>query len=143
MHESASRAIFAEQTKNFSRIAKVRNWTIFSLEYPIVDVGFVAGGREIRIRMVCGDWDELPPSIELLSLSGEYLATLPKDPSSIFNGSKHPSTGRPFICMVGSREYHTHSSHKSDLWSSHKNKPGNDLGGILTKLWSAWMKLKD
>lgn len=143
MHESVSRAIFHEQTKGLSRIAKIRGWTIFCQEYPFIDVGFSAGKREMRIRMECGDWDELPPSIELLSLSGEYLTILPRDPSSIFNGSKHHSTGRPFICMVGSREYHTHSSHKTDLWSNHKNRPGNDLGGILTKLWSAWLKIKE
>jgi len=144
MHELASRALFDEQIKGLARIAKMRGWTIFNVGYPIIDVGFSAAAarKDIRVRMVCTDWNELPPSIELLAHSGEFLAEILTDPKGIFNNSKHPSTGRPFICTIGSREYHTHSSHLNDHWSNYKGKPGYDLGGILTQVWNAWEKIQ-
>lgn len=142
MHELVSRALFDEQTKGLERIAKLRKWTIFKIEYPVIDVGFSGVNKDIRIRMVCSDWNELPPIIEFLSSSGDYLKTIRTDPKGVFNNSQHPTTGRPFICMIGSREYHTHSSHINDHWSNHKEKPGNDLGGVLTQVWNAWEKIQ-
>ncbi len=142
MHELVSRTLFVEQTKGLERIAKIRGWTIFQLEYPLIDVGFSGTNKDIRIRMLCNDWNELAPSIDLLTFSGNYLATLQTDPGGVFNNSPHTTTGRPFICMIGSREYHTHSSHIDDHWSKYKDRPGNDLGGILTQVWSAWGKIQ-
>lgn len=138
MHELVSRALFEDQLKGLVRIAGMREWTIFTIEFPIIDVGFTATNKEIRIRMVCTDWNEMPPSIELLAHSGQYLPHIRTDPKGIFNNSQHPFTGRPFICMIGSREYHTHTSHLNDHWSNYKGKPGYDLGGILTRVWNAW-----
>jgi hypothetical protein len=142
MHELVSRALFEEQTKGLERIARMRGWIVFKVEYPIIDVAFKGVNKDIRIRMVCNDWNDLPPSIEFLTLSGDYLTTIRTDPKGVFNASQHPSTGRPFICMVGSREYHTHSSHVNDHWSNHNGKPGYDLGGILTQVWNAWEKIQ-
>lgn len=142
MHELLSRSIFNDQIKGIARIASLRGWTIFKIEHPIIDVGFTGINKDIRIRMLCDNWNELPPSIEFLSLSGEYLTTVRNDPGGVFNNSPHPQTSRPFICMVGSREYHTHPSHTGDHWLNHKNKPSNDLGGILTQVWHAWKKIQ-
>lgn len=142
MHELVSRAFFDEQTKGIKRIASLREWVIFRVEYPIIDVGFTGMSKDIRIRMVCNDWNELPPSIELLTFSGNHLSDIRTDPGGVFNNSPHPFIGRPFICMIGSREYHTHSSHINDHWSNHKDMSGNDLGGILTRVWRAWEKIQ-
>lgn len=142
MHELASRELFNKQTKSLVRIAAMRDWSVFTIEFPIIDVGFSAPNNDIRIRMTCNDWNALPPSIEFFNFSGEYLLTIRKDPKGVFNKSNHPRTGRPFICMVGSLEYHTHPSHTADLWSGHKGKPGNDLGGILTQVWNAWKNIR-
>ncbi|TLM62279.1 MAG: hypothetical protein FDZ69_13185 [Deltaproteobacteria bacterium] len=142
MHELVSRALFTEQTKGIERVARLRGWTIYCIEYPAIDVGFIGESKDIRVRMLCCDWDEMPPSIELLSLAGERLSTIRTGPDSVFNNSAHPVTGYPFICMIGTREYHIHPSHTSDHWDNHKNKPGNDLGGILTQVWNAWLKIQ-
>lgn len=142
MHELVSRALFEEQTKGMERIARMRGWTNFKVEYPIIDVCFSDVNKDIRIRMVCSDWNELPPSIEFLTFSGNHLLSIRTDPGGVFNNSPHPTTGRPFVCMIGSREYHTHPSHINDDWSKHKDKPGNDLGGILTQVWRAWGKIQ-
>lgn len=142
MHELISRSLFAEQVKGIERIARMRGWNIYGIEYPVIDVGFFGENKDIRVRMICNDWDELPPSIELLSLAGARLPVVRTDPRSVFNNSAHPVTGHPFICMIGTREYHTHTSHTTDYWDKHKIKPGNDLGGILTQVWNAWFQIR-
>lgn len=142
MHELASKMLFEADTKGFNDLLiKLRGWKSFKIEYPIVDIGFLADNRKsVRVRMICDNWNEVPPSIQLLSIEGEFLSTIPKDPAGIFNGSSHPITNRPFICMRGSREYHTHSSHTTDSWEQIKGIGGYDLGGILTQVWRAWNK---
>jgi len=142
MHELASRSLFDAQTKEMERISRLRGWRLFTIQYPIIDVALVSTKNfEIRVRMICDNWNDLPPSIELLSLTGEHLKNIEPNPGGVFNNSQHPTTNRPFICMIGSREYHTHSSHINDSWAKYKDVPGNDLGGILTKIWRAWRKV--
>jgi hypothetical protein len=143
MHKAASKVLFdAEVAKLNQRLLDIRDWQIHSGEYPILDVTFGASHSESsqRIRFTCDEWDDLPPSIQFLSPDGEPLSSLKRDPAGIINTSPHPSTGFPFVCTIGSREYHTHSSHINDHWSNYKGESGFDLGGIVTKLWRAWKK---
>ena len=145
MHEAASKAIFNAEVEKFTdQLLRVRGWTLHSKTYPVLDVSFHSESRTpLRVRLLCDDWNDHPPSIQFLSLEGQFLSSIKKDPAGIFNESAHPSTGRPFVCTPGSREYHTHSSHTTDYWSNYKNKSGFDLGGILTKLWRAWKKVPE
>jgi len=142
MLELLSRTLFDKDIRGLERISANRGWTVFDTSYPVLDVGFTGHNKDMRIRMICDNWNELPPSVELLSLKGEYLKTVNRDPAGVFNNSIHAMTGRPFICMVGSREYHTHESHTSDHWADHSHKSGYDLGGILTQIWRAWEKVQ-
>ncbi|MGI8641651.1 MAG: putative metal-binding protein [Pyrinomonadaceae bacterium] len=143
MHEAASKAIFDSQVGKLNeRLLQLRGWVLHSTEYPILDVSFHKEPRvPLRVRLICDNWDEQPPSIQFLSLDGNLLTVIKRDPAGIINESPHPSTGRPFVCAPGSLEYHTHSSHIADLWSNYKNQSDFDLGGILTKLWSGWKKI--
>lgn len=143
MNRAASIALFEEQTKDLDGdLIEVRHWRVFSRSFPILDVGFEADHRvPFRVQMNCEDWNELPPSITLLSIDGEVLTKAPTGPRSIFHQGPHPITKRPFVCMAGSREYHTHSSHRSDSWENYRLRSGYDLGGILTQIWSGWLKL--
>jgi hypothetical protein len=142
MNREASKALFDEQTKHLEGdLLQVRNWHVFSRTFPVLDVGFEAPGRQpFRVQMQCDDWNELPPAVPLLSIAGIVLTTVPTGPTSIFHQGPHNITGRPFVCMAGTREYHTHSSHTSDLWDNYKTKSGYDLGGILTRIWAGWLK---
>lgn len=134
-------ALFEGHTRALEgEILNSRGWRVISRAYPVLDVVFERDGRvPFRVQMHCEDWNELPPSISLLSADGAVLAQLPTG-SNVFNSSAHPVTGRPFICMAGAREYHTHSSHLNDHWDSYKMRSGYDLGGILTQIWFAWLK---
>lgn len=122
-----------------SELCESRGWRIVTGAFPLLDVEFSASGRvAMRVRLVCDDWDALPPSVSFHSAEGTALAALPTAPNTPFNNSAHPVVGRPFLCMVGSREYHTHPSHTGDLWENYRGKPGYDLGGLVTQIWRAW-----
>jgi hypothetical protein len=141
MNRAASEALFEEQTRNMiGSVLDSRGWRVITRAYPVLDVAFERQGRAtMRVQMHCDDWNELPPAIALLDADGNYLTKSPAG-SGVFNVGPHPTTGRPFICMAGAREYHTHSSHTSDHWENYKTRSGYDLGGILHQVWSGWLK---
>ena len=142
MNRELSEELFKTQTGFCSDpgLLVLRSWKVVSSSYPLLEVDFFADGREpIRVKMLCDNWDELPPSVDLLDTKGVPLPKFPQGIGhSIFNNSAHPRTGRPFLCTPGIREYHEHSSHVGDSWDNHKNKSAFDLGGILTQIWRAW-----
>jgi hypothetical protein len=144
MNDAASKALFVDDTgKLIARLLDARNWKLYGREFPVLDVGFRGAGRtEMRVRLIASNWNDRPPSIELLDGAGAYLtnANIPRNAGSLFNGGPHPSTGRPFVCMAGSLEYHTYSGHVNDVWENYKHRDSHTLGGIVTQLWNAWLK---
>jgi len=142
MHEAASRALFEDEVGNFSeRLAKSRGWVFHKLEYPIIDSDILChNGNNLRVQLVCDNWNELPPSIILLNADGSHMISFQVGATGVFNPSKHPATGRPFVCMRGSREYHTHPSHINDPWEPLRHLSAYSLGGILHQLSRAWRK---
>lgn len=142
MHKALSKAAFDRDVGRIdARSARMYDWTILEDAYPTLEVLFNhPSAAPLRLRFGCTDWDELPPTIELLDGDGKHLATAPPNVGNVFNGGNHPNTGRPFVCMRGAREYHTHSSHTSDLWDNYRGTSGMDLGGIVVQLWRAWKR---
>jgi hypothetical protein len=142
VNEIAARALFDEQLKGLTeRLLRSRRWTLHQAAYPILDVSFGFDDRPgLRVRMRCDGWNSYPPSIELLHPDGTPFTAIPPNPTGVFNASAHPATGKPFVCMAGSREYHTHSSHLNDHWDNYRTRSSHDLGGLLTQLWNAWRK---
>ena len=145
MHPVAAKALFKAHTCNLSpALARRRGWVLHSLEFPVIDCAFTAPGRTtLRLRLHCNDWNDCPPSISLHATDGAPLETLHNDPTGVFNRNPHPTTQRPFICMRGSLEYHTHSGHIADKWDPLKSRSSYTLGGIMTQLWNAWIKGSD
>ena len=142
MHFELSKRLFEEQTIfcTNTRLLEERKWRVVLHEYPILVVEFTQANRSpVQIKMICEDWDDLPPSILVLDREGKIMdqKLFPKG-HGLFNGSSHPKTGQPFICSPGALEYHQHSSHLNDIWENYKTKSGYDLGGILTRIWNAW-----
>jgi hypothetical protein len=140
--EALSKAVFDRDVAQIDRrSARMRDWTIIEASYPVLDVVFNhPSAAPLRLRLQCDDWDELPPSIQLLSKDGQPLAAPPPNVGGVFHPGPHPATGRPFVCMRGARQYHTHFSHTTDLWDNHRGQSGNDLGGIVFQLWQAWKR---
>jgi Predicted metal binding domain len=119
-----------------SQFLRNRNWEINLVEYPIVDIT-VSAKRSLRLRLTCDGWNDVPPSAELLDKEGNILTGAP---GGIFNASNHPTTGKPFICMVGFREYHTHPSHVPDSWENYRGVEGYRLLALLDQVARAWRK---
>jgi hypothetical protein len=142
MHPAAAKQLFERDVGPLSpALAQRRGWTLHALEFPIIDCSFTAIGRTpLRVRLTCNDWNDLPPSITLHAADGSLQTTALSNPTGVFHPGPHPITNRLFLCMRGSREYHTHPSHVSDLWQNLRDTSSYDLGGILTQVWRAWQK---
>lgn len=142
MHEAASRALFDASMRHVTtELCALRGWVLHAVEFPLVDVAFAAANRRtFRLKVTCDDWNSTPASFALRDADGSLLAAPPTSPAGQFNAGPHPSTGRPFICMRGAREYHTHPSHIGDVWSNYKDLPEFTLSSVITQVWNAWLK---
>jgi hypothetical protein len=137
-HELLVRAKVAEELKVLTpRFLEVNGWVVNSSEYPTLDVTFL-GTRPLRIRLNYEDWPDRAPAAELLEASGDVLSV---GATSIFNMSSHPTTNRPFICMRGFNEFHTHPSHLGERWENYRGDEGNNLIGLLMQVSSSWRKV--
>lgn len=142
MNEQLSKASFEREvamlTEAWAAALKVR---VNSKDYPIVDLTFMHA-VPLRLKLVCDNWPELPPSVELMDELGRHLKPDALSRGGIFNSSAHPSTGRPFVCMRGTREYHTHSSHRNEKWEAYRGQEGMGIVGIALQIGSAWKKAR-
>lgn len=145
MHPAICLSLFKESVDRLPcELTEAFGWIMHEASFPILDCEFTRSGRtSIRVKMDFSDWDDQPPSITLHNSSGELLQSLAPNSTGVFNSSQHPVTGRPFICMAGSKEFHTHPSHSKESWDQIRGKPGFDIGDILMKIWRAWLKGND
>lgn len=139
MHEALAKANFERDARFLTpRFLEASGWALHQSSFPVLEATFNKASRPLRIRLMCNDWDELPPSIELLNPDGSHM--MAGIPGGAFHPGPHRDTGRPFICMRGAREYHTHESHQNDLWGTYRPLSGMNLPGIMTQLDNAWRK---
>lgn len=142
MHPAAAKKLFDAEVAAFPpRLLDQRGWVLHQAEHPVIDCSFTAPGRTtLRLKLHCTNWNDDPPSIMLQSAEGENLTALLANPTGVFNPGAHPVTGRPFICMRGAREYHTHPSHLNDSWENVKHLDTYKLFNIIGQVWNAWLK---
>jgi hypothetical protein len=92
-------------------------------EGHVVLVRFERGrdGRPGMFQLDCGQFDAQPPSVAMVDPdTGQDLPIerwTPGVPHSI-----HPITGRPFVCIQGVAEYHSHPSHLDDSWDRYRTR---------------------
>lgn len=132
------------------RLLKAYGWTLLAADYPLLDILFEKGAMPpLRLRLSCEGWDEEPPSIALLRPDGQPIPASYNDPvygpmfawsGSVFNAGPHDVNGGAFVCMRGSREYHTHGGHRTDSWDNYRNQSGNDLIGLVAQLYRVWKR---
>ena len=142
MHTALSQALFEADTLQLTDTKALRfRWILHTVAYPIIECSFTEVNRTtLRVRLDCADWNETPPAIALMDSAGAPLECAPANPTSVFHQGPHPSTGMPFVCMPGTREYHTHSSHTGDTWEPRRTAPNYRLADILMQVWHAWLK---
>ena len=115
----------------------VKGWRSVSETHPLLAIALrhCRSSREIEFRFTCDDWDELPPSLALYnSEDGRELqwAEWPQGEWSVHN--THPSTNKPFLCLPGIREYHTHPSHVGDKWEGYRLRGTYRLRDIIDRV---------
>ncbi len=136
MHEVLARAKFDSDVADLGDVAAEScGLTVSWRAYPIFDVA-IRHSRPLRLRMSAPNWDDQPPSIALLNPDGSVLAG--PIPGGIFHPGPHPSSGRPFICMRGSLEFHTHPSHLNESWAQYRGEDGMGLVGIVMQIADKW-----
>jgi hypothetical protein len=143
VHPAASKAKFdAEVALLTPDYLRVKRWILWSAAYPVLDLTIEAK-RPLRLRVDCDNWNEVPPSVALLSPAGTFLTEAEVQPlaGSIFNQSAHEQTGRPYICMRGVREFHTHSSHRHEVWDTYRSEDGMNILGIITQITRALRRI--
>jgi hypothetical protein len=47
----------------------------------------------------------------------------------------HPDTGLPFLCVPGTREYHSHPQHSGDSWLIHRSRSAGALASLSDVIW--------
>lgn len=153
MHPELSRQLFDEQINRITGNPELlidRGWLILRSLYPELTLAVkhrVSGLMRV-FHFECGDWNDQPPALKLVDAeSGSELpgSAWPKDNASHWHPSGWTSAGgistpRPFMCMVGIREYHTHSSHIRDRWENYKELQGYDLPGIVVQVTEVFQK---
>ncbi len=70
-------------------------------------------------RLACGQFDAESPSVSMVDPTAHTELSMeqwtPGVPHSV-----HPLTGKPFVCLQGTAEYHTHPSHLADSWDRYR-----------------------
>jgi len=130
-----------------------RGWILLARRDNEVDVAFLArltlGMQQVPLVVACvrfdfSNYDVWPPALEFIDpYTGEYTAPVvpavietEHGPRNLLIGN-HPDTGRPFFCVPGVRQYHTHPQHSGDSWLLHR--PGRE-GALVTlcdRIWQA------
>lgn len=136
MHEVLARSKFDSDVADLGDVAADScGLTVNQRTYPILDVT-IHHSRPLRLRLSAPNWDDQPPSIELLKPDGSPFTE--RLPGGIFHQGPHPIAGRPFICMRGSLEFHTHSSHLNESWAQYRGQDGMGLIGIMMQIADTW-----
>ena len=127
----------ALQTDEAAAFVCAKGWRLVSTTHPILAIVLRhrRSGREIEFHFACDHWDELAPSLTLHDPEdGRELPwdEWPKGRWSVLD--RHPSTGKPFLCLPGIREYHTHPNHVGDKWEGYRLRDTYRLRDIVDRV---------
>lgn len=94
------------------------------------------------IRLTYENYDLWPPSLTFIdALTREptkpHVAAVIPTPEGLRNVliDGHPLTQKPFLCLPGIREYHSHPQHTGDDWLLHRAGGEGSLSVICDRIW--------
>ena len=114
-----------------------QGWEIVEFEYPVLAVVLThpKSRRRVGFRFLCDNWDDQPPSLTLFdpATPNQELpwAKWPKDWNA---AERHAHYSKPFLCLPGLREYHSHESHLNDHWANLRPKDSYKLRYIVERV---------
>jgi Predicted metal binding domain len=128
-----------------------RGWIMLRREPPVLDIAFLArlpvGGNIVPAVAACvqidfTNFDLWAPSVEFIDpISRDYAPPVVQALVEVEGGAQnlivggHPDTGRPFLCIPGVRQYHSHPQHAGDPWLLHRSTRGGSLTVICDRIW--------
>jgi hypothetical protein len=128
-----------------------RGWIMLRREPPVLDIAFLArlpvGGNIVPAVAACvqidfTNFDLWAPSVEFIDPIGrDYAPPVVQALVEAEDGAQnliiggHPDTGRPFLCVPGVRQYHSHPQHTGDPWLLHRPPRGGSLTLICERIW--------
>lgn len=143
MNAEVSRLKFEREVGSLSSDARPfteqRGWEVISTSFPSLEVAFKhhRSGRRVGFRFNFAGWPQQPPSLTLFDPLASDRPELPWSawPKGGWSaGDNHPTTHKPFLCLPGIREYHTHTSHLNDAWAGLMNRDSYSLVGIVERV---------
>ena|GEM_PF-1454739 len=147
-----SQALFEEgvsQLLNNPVFLVDRGWLLLSTAYPllIITIHHRTTGKLRTFRFSFDDWNDEPPELDIIDpetkqpVSGDlwpqYQSYWHK---TAWASSPLITTSKAFMCLPGIREYHTHFSHKNDLWEKYKSNPDYNIFGIVSQVAQVFQK---
>lgn len=133
-----------------------RGWLLLGRDGNVIDVSFIAqlplAGRTIPIlaasvRIDYTNYDLWPPSVQFIDpATGEFSPPVKDATVQTSEGPRnlivnaHPDNGRPFFCVVGTREYHFHDQHSGDDWLLHRSSGAGALATICDRIWRSMVR---
>lgn len=151
-----ARSKFAEQLQRWEESVDIytrRGWVILHTSDLQVVVAFITNvqmaGRQVPVVTACvrldyWNFDIWPPSVTFIdpvtreatqpaARAPEGMGVTGEPRDVLIDG--HPSTGLPFLCLPGIREYHSHPQHSGDNWLLHRDRREGDLAVICERIW--------
>jgi hypothetical protein len=128
-----------------------RGWLMVGRGELWVDVAFttkvtflnqVADVVCATVRFEFSNYDLWPPSLTFINLTSTepwmppmraFMETSEGPRDLIVN--MHPDTELPFLCVPGTREYHSHPQHSGDDWLLHRGSGEGRLAPLCDLLW--------
>ena len=122
--------------------AAAKGWKIISTDYPTLALALrhPRSLREVEFHFACDDWDEIPPSLSLHDAEGGRELPWAEWPKGDWPVGEHDATGKPFLCLPGIREYHTHQSHVGDSWHGYRLRGTYRLRDIVDRVQQKFEK---
>lgn len=133
-----------------SEVYRRRGWLLLSarnLEVEVAFVGSISLGQSqlpsitAAIRLTYENYDLWPPSLTFIDVrTGESTYPVARALDRGDGGDvrdvllDHP-TGRPFLCLPGLREYHSHPQHTGDNWLLHRTSGAGRIAVICDSVW--------
>lgn len=132
-----------------------RGWHLISYDesIPVLELAFLgritisSGSAPLpvvvcTIRLAYDNYDLWPPSLTFIDVfSGQAIkphtrafVSTPEGPRDVLIDG-HPETKRPFLCLPGIREYHTHPQHSGDDWLLHRSSHEGSISTICDRVW--------
>lgn len=136
----------------FSHEVKSRGWKVHKVDFPFFEISLYTTKTNVKfkyftLKFDLTNYNAIPISIEVVypksyvNVNGIVIGDKDRRARVVkFRDGKNVllvnyKTKRPFICMKGTFEYHTHRQHEKTYWDVFKYSKQGKLFYIVNSIW--------